>query len=203
MKSKNFFTKYHKKQNEIFLSKEDAAWEISENDLLSAGKRTTYKGVEKFKYRSISLYPFSVEIDFTLNKNYTDKEKKRLSINKKGKIVHLIGIYSDITYKGGCKYTSCCGADSLIHQKVCKVQKTWNRLYYTTSDKELIKFWKKLGYEPVFKEPESRPDRISFTKIINNDSEANQNYDDVYVFDKIFTSSKIITRKVLIEKDNN
>ena len=201
MKSKNFFTKYHEGQKEIFLSKEDAPWEISEDDLLSAGKRTRYKGVEKFKYRSISLYPFSVEIDFTLNENYSNKEKKRLSISKKGKIVSIIGIYSHIIRKGGCPYASCCGADSLIHQKVCKKQK-WNRLYYTTSDKELIKFWKKLGYEPIFNEPDSRPDRISFTKIINNNSEANQNYDDVYLFDKIFTS-KVITRKVLIEKENN
>lgn len=198
--SKQFFTKYNIKQGEIFLSKKEAEKFICSQDLINSGKRLTYKGKPKYDYDRISLYPFKIELDFTVNEWYTEEEKKRMRINVKGKIVSLIGLYSRIEWKSCGEYSSCAVSDFLVGQKICKAQRGHFRsLYYGISDKKLFDFFESRGYKKEFLNP-NQPYRVSFTKTVKNESEANRNYDDIYDFDRMYSPTRNGTRKVLFEK---
>ena len=188
----NFFTKYNKSQNQIFVSQEDADKYTSEWDLSSKGKKTQYKGIPKYDFRTINLFPFKMEVDFTMNDNYTEEEKKRMSVpawcyNKK--TVNLIGIYERIISKGGNSYTSCCGGGALTAQKIISKQKGLSgkvgRFYYIAEDKQVIEFFESRGFETI-KNSNGQRDRISFVINPKNEEEANLALEAVYDFDKKF-----------------
>jgi len=186
-KSKKFWTKFKEKDEEIFLSLEDA------NRFLNEQKKIT----------AVNLFPFNIQLDFITNSNYTDREKKRINIRTKGKIVSLIGLYSkinSISLKGSGKYTSCAVGDFLIAKKICKKQRGhYDNLYYEIFDKKLFDFFEGRGYKKEFLE-QHQPYRVSFTKPINNEEEANQNYDDIYNFDRTYNSKNISSRNIIFEK---
>jgi len=201
--SKEFFTQYNQSKNDIYLTKKFANFLVCRSDLELANKKTTYAGKPRYQYENIFLYPFSIEVDFTLNERYTLKEKERLCILTKGKTVHLIGVYSQLKCKHGCPSKSCAGGDFLTAQKILKKQKglrgNIGDLFYSLSDKKLFDFFETRGYKSKFK-IKTQPDRISFTKRIYNDSQANKVYDDLYDFDTQYSPTGNSTRFVLIEK---
>lgn len=186
-KSKNFFTKFQKKDDEIFLPLDEASRFLNEQK----------------KIKSVNLFPFNIRLDFTINSRYSEKEKKRIRIFSKGKTVSLIGLYSKINcigLKTMGKYTNCAVGDFLIAKKICKKQRGhFDSLYYEISDKKLFEFFENRGYEKEFLHEHSL-DRVSFTKVINSEEEANQNYDDIYNFDKTYNSKTISQRIIIIEK---
>lgn len=188
----NFFTKYNKAENQIFVDPKDADKYVSEYDLRSKGKKTMYKGVPRYDFKTIALFPYRVEVDFTMNSNYTEAEKKRMSIPKSfngKKMVDLIGVYERINAKGGSSYTACCVGNALSARKICAKQRglrgELGNFYYAADDKTVIDFFEARGFKTI-KNSHGQCDRVSFVKNPNSEEEANKLLEDVYDFDKKF-----------------
>ena len=191
MAKHNFFTKYNKSQEQIFLSVEESVKFVDANDLARLNKKTTYKGIPKYDYKTINVFPFSVEIDFTMNANYTEAEKKRILVPKwiKNETVSFITISERISGKHGFKHTSVWNGSALEHNKIVSKQSGlagrtgW--LYYAATDAEVISFFESRGYTTITNS-KNQINRVSFTKDINSEEEGNQMMEDVYDFDKQF-----------------
>lgn len=183
---KNFFTTYNKEHNEIFCSLEESKNYISKADLTLANKKAFYKGVKRFDYEQVNLFPFTINLDFTLNSKWTKTEKNRLSVPTVGKTIELITLTKKIATKNGGQYTSVTGGGFLIYQKVCKSQgknttSLLGCLYYEMTDKKLFSFFKDYKAEYV---NNYNNERVSFIKTINSAEEANQLFNDIHNFDK-------------------
>jgi hypothetical protein len=187
-----FFTKSNVRNKEIFLIPADADKFVSRDDLYMLNKKTTYKGIPRYEYERINLFPVEIEVDFTMNARWTAAEKVRMSVPKwcTDGTVELIGLYQRVQGKiKNHKYTSCANGGSLVAMKICKRQAGLRgrigNLYYDVSDVDVIEFFESRGYETV-KESHGQRDRVSFTKSINTEADGNQYLEDVYNFDKQF-----------------
>ena len=192
----NFFTKYNKSENQIFVSVTDIDKYVSEYDLSSKGKKTQYKGVPKYDFKRINLFPFQVKIDFSMNGFWADdKEKKRLFVPKSyhGKnMVDLIAIYEKIESKGCGQYSTCFGGGLSKHKILCKqrgLRGSLGYFFYEANDKDVIEYFKSRGFK-VEKKSNGQEHRISFVKYPNTEEEANRVFEDVYEFDQKFKRPK-------------
>jgi hypothetical protein len=188
----NFFTKEIKKENTVFLSVEESKKFTSESDLIIAGKKTKYKGVPKYDYERINLYPFIVKVDFSMNFKWTETEKRRLSVPRRFAnklIVRFTGLYEEITTKNKNSYKACSLSDNLVKRGVLKKQKglvaNCGDYYYIATDEEVIKYFTQKGFETILNSHDQK-DRVSFTKSINSNEEADELYENIYEFDSNF-----------------